>query len=181
MWIDLAAPIRHTNGLSLRFLLDELAAREVSNWGFYDPVMTEGLLRRSAKELRGIQISSRLLARATRTGSARPELSVLLEALHVLNPESLLALTEAGLTASEIRTLLKAMQVWLRTGTSPRLVVAKALGLQPSSVRVQLGHIRSKLGIHGRRGFEPLLLWLAERDLLSPSTASAALKLLAAR
>lgn len=179
-WIDLAM-VRATNGLSLRSLLDELATRGVSNWGFYDPIMTERILRRSAHELRGSELAARLLTRATRSGTVRADLSVLLEALHLLNPESLLALTEAGLTASEIRTLLRAMQVWLHTGATPRRVLANALGLQESSVRVQLGRIRAKLGIQGRRGFEPLLLWLAERDLLSPSTATAALKLLAAR
>lgn len=108
-------------------------------------------------------------------------MNVLLEALHLLNPESLLLLTQAGLTTSEIRTVLKALETWLSAGEIRRGELARVLGLQESSVRSQFGHIRSKLGLHGRRGFEPILLWLAERSLLSPSTASIALRRLAGR
>jgi len=182
MWIRLGSTA--TDGQDgVRSLLDELAARGVLNWGFYDPVLTGKILRRSERDLRGNELSRTLLSRAERSGASKPppELNVLLEALHVLNPESLLILTEAGLTTSEIRTVLRALQMWLRTGEIRRRDLAGALNLQESSVRAQFGRIRSKLGIHGRRGFEPVLLWLAERDLLSPSTASIALRRLAAR
>jgi DNA-binding CsgD family transcriptional regulator len=183
MWINLGSTTPGGQEGAVRALLDELAARGVSNWGFYDPVLTGKILRRSERELRGNELSRKLLTRAERSGASKPppELNVLLEALHLLNPECLLILTEAGLTTSEIRTILRALQTWLRTGEIRRSDLASALGLQESSVRAQFGRIRSKLGLHGRRGFEPILLWLAERDLLSPSTASIALQRLAAR
>jgi len=167
----------------LRALLDELTARGVSNWGFYDPDLTRQILRRSERALRGNELSAALLRRAEQASASRPppELNVLLEALHLLNPESLRVLTDVGLTTSEVRTVLRALQMWLRMGEIRRSDLASALSVKESSVRAQFGRIRSKLGIHGRRGFEPILLWLAERDLLSPSTASIALRRLAAR
>lgn len=182
MWIALGSGTPDEDG-ALDALLDELAARGVSNWGFYDPILTGKILRRSGRHLRGNELFQRLVMRAERSGASKPspELNVLLEALHLLNPESLLILTQAGLTTSEIRTVLKALQTWLRTGEIRRTDLAIALGLQESSVRTQFGRIRSKLGLHGRRGFEPILHWLAEQDLLSPSTASIALRRLAAR
>ena len=181
-WIALGSTATHDHD-GVRALLDELTARGVSNWGFYDPDLTRQILRRSERALRGNELSAALLRRAEQASASRPppELNVLLEALHLLNPESLRVLTDVGLTTSEVRTVLRALQMWLRMGEIRRSDLASALSVKESSVRAQFGRIRSKLGIHGRRGFEPILLWLAERDLLSPSTASIALRRLAAR
>lgn len=184
MWIRLAsAPAAPEREQRLRVLLDELAARDAVSWGFYDPLLTAGVLRRAAPALRTSEPAATLLSRAEAFSAPRPprEVNVLLESLHLLNPEALVALRDAGLTHAEVRTILRALQTWLGSGEIRRSELAASLGYRESSIRAHFAHIRSKLGIEGRRGFEPILSWLVERELLSPSTASAALRRLAAR
>lgn len=184
MWIQLAsAPAAPEQDQRLRVLLDELTARDAVSWGFYDPLLTAGVLRRAAPALRASGPAAALLSRAEAFGAPRPprEVNVLLESLHLLNPEALVALRNAGLTHAEMRTILRALQTWLASGEIRRSELAASLGYRESSIRTHFAHIRSKLGIEGRRGFEPILSWLVERELLSPSNASAALRRLAAR
>lgn len=182
MWVALASQPT-VDQEAVHTLLEELAARGAMNWGFYDPTLTANILRRADRDLGNSELVTALLARAERFSAPRPpgEVNVLLEALHLLNPEGLVILSDVGLTPSEIRTMLRALQTWLQTGEIRRKELALALGYQESSVRAHFAHIRSKLGIQGRRGFEPILSWLVERELLSPSTASTALQRLAAR
>lgn len=183
-WIELASvPDSSDREDRLRVLLDELSARGAANWGFYDPPLTADILRRATPALRRTELAATLLARAEAFSAPRPprEINVLLEALHLLNPEALVALGDVGLTHAEVRTVLRALQTWLEVGEIKRTELATALGYRESTVRTHFAHIRSKLGIEGRRGFEPILSWLVERQLLSPSTASTALRRLAAR
>ncbi len=151
-------------------LLDELQQRQILKWGFFDPVVARSAIRRTPIAHPYAQQVLCSLRRDSTASDAQPQL--LLSALQVVNPEALAEFAVAGLAPSEIRVLLAALHLWFDRAAFTRADLARDLNLQESSVRSTLNRIRMKLGIEHRRGVEPILAWLAERELLAPSATS---------
>lgn len=177
-WIAAAdpqlAPVRR--GALVGNLIDELEERSSLHWGFFDPASCIRVLRITARY--GLpQYAERIRAHVEAwSAPARYEDGALLGALSLLKAEALSSLADAGLTLAEVRGLVVVLELWLEGSDPSRAALADRLHARESSVRSLISEIRAKLGIRGRRGVEPLIAWLAERDLLAPATATSVIR-----
>lgn len=157
-------------------LLTELSSRAVVHWGFFDPAGA----RRVLQTISPVHLpahANRILAHVEAWSSrARYDDQALLGALTIVTMDALATFAALGLTRAEIRGLTVALQLWLDTGDASRRAVAQRLGVTESSARSLISDIREKLSIEGRRGVEPIILWLAERQLLAPAAAMRAVQ-----
>jgi len=152
-------------------LVAELAERSAMHWGFFDPVSAMRALTSIPRQ--GMPHHAQRLVVHLSTWSSPPQYEdgALLGVLRFVKADGLSTLADAGLTPTELRALIVALELWLEHGEASRSAMASRLHARESSVRSLIGDIRSKLGIRGRRGVEPLVAWLAARDVLTPSTA----------
>lgn len=90
-------------------------------------------------------------------------------------------LTALGLTATQVRVVGSMLARWLIDPDATRAEFAETLRMRDSSLRTQITEIRSKLRLGKRRGVEPLVAWLAEREMLTSEASLAAVVLLASR
>jgi hypothetical protein len=159
-------------------LIEELGGHAAVHWGFFDPIRARHALR-LIPPARLPAYGTELIAHLEAWSSpARYDDHALLGALTLLTIDALAAFAAIGLTPAEIRTLTAALETWLETGDASRHVLAAQLGITDSSVRSLISDIREKLGIEGRRGVEPIVLWLAEREFLGPHAAMRAVQTL---
>lgn len=169
LWIaaaDTTAPPSIRQNIVLP-LLDSLTERGAINWGFYDPDLPGKWARASAVH----PLLKHLLDVHRRRATKRNvEVALLLPSLRLLNPEAIAVLSENGLSPAEIRTVTAALELWLERGTLHRGELAARLGLSVASVRTRVNHIRQKMNLVKARGAEPMVSWLAERELLAPTT-----------
>lgn len=179
LWIaaaDATAPSSMREELA-RSALDSLSGR-ASNWGFYDPE----LLKPWSRDQGVHPLLARLLETHRRqSGSAGAQLPLLLPTLRLLNPEAIAVLSEAGLSPADIRTATAALELWLEDGALRRRELARRLVISDGSARTRMGSLRQKIGVSAARGGEPIVRWLADRELLSPTTQRRVIQLLAGK
>lgn len=176
LWIAASDPLKpHVERSRIaEELIGELEARGAVHWGFFDP----GLALGWARKLRSTALVRHLEACLARDRKS-PE-TLALQTLHLMTPEAVPVLTDVGLSPSEIRALVSLVDLWLDgSRPPPRTEVASRLGISDAALRTRICRIRDKFGIERSRGVGPLLAWLAERDLLTPPTASKAIRRLA--
>lgn len=148
-----------------------LSEQGSTHWGFFDPDLALPWIRRLRPQS---PLRERLESMRARQRS--PGSEALPEGLTVLNPDAVLALIDAGLSPSEIKTLIYLIERWLGGMRMRRAALASEFGLADGTLRVRINRIRTKLGIQRTRGVEPILAWLAGRGLLAPIATSRALE-----
>lgn len=151
-------------------VLTELAAHSTTHWALFDPVRSLGVLRLCQRH--GLKAASDLTEHLEEWSALpRLERGGALASLSLLSLDGLASLREARLTVAEVHALTTALELWLETGDASRRALAAHLGISENSVRSLVTAIRRKLQLEGRRGLEPIVAWLADRELLTPTTA----------